>query len=295
VKQFLQKLLIFGLTGTLLFATLFLSTDFLINRPENFQIAPTYSTLIIGHSHSECSLNDSLIDHTLNLSQSGESFFYSYFKVKKLLEANPGIRRIYIEFTNNCITTEMNEWMYSDKYLNYRYPKYSAMMGLGAKYQLFRHNPKAFMNAQPVSVKTKLKYLFLHRSTFIQDADWGNYLPVYHTLAAADSLKMVEKIGALPIGELPEDNLVYLRKLVDLCFEHHIEVSFIRSPQHHAYPLRKNQPIFDSILKKRFFDVRFLDFNDFPILKGEFADLEHLNFAGSTRFSTAMDTLLKAE
>jgi len=237
-------------------------------------------------------MNDTLIGHTLNLSQSGESYFYSYVKVKKLLETNLGIKKVYVEFTNNCIITEMNDWIYAEKYLVYRYPKYSAMMPIEDKFQLVKHNPRSFFKAQPVSVKTKLKFLFSRSGNFVKSANWGGYISLNRVFTSADSVRKVKNFGIKQTIEFSEDNLIYLRKIVDICYTHRVEISFIRSPQHEAYPLFMNEPLLSSILKSRFPDVPYLDYNRFPIPTDGFADLEHLNKLGSTRFSLAMDTVM---
>ena len=292
MKSFLHSLLLFLLVGAILFSGFFKLTDFLINRAENFKLNPEISNVIIGHSHSECSMNDSLIQHTLNLSQSGEAYFYSFVKIRKLLETNPGIKHVYVEFTNNCIITEMNDWLYADKYMVYRYPKYSAMMTLEDKFQLAKHNPRSFFKAQPMSVKTKLKYLFSGSQEFVKTVNWGGYISLDRVFTVADSIRMVELATPKLTNEISEDNLIYLRKIVDLCQDCHVEISFIRSPQHQAYPLLQNEPLHSSILKSRFSDVPYLDYNRFPVPTNGFADLEHLNREGSNKFSLAMDTVM---
>jgi hypothetical protein len=40
------------------------------------------------------------------------------------------------------------------------------------------------------------------------------------------------------------------------------------------------------IRKRHFGDVKFLDFNNFPIKNDEFADFGHLNFKGALKYST---------
>jgi hypothetical protein len=287
--------LLFLLAGVVLCVGFLGGTDYLINRKENFQLNPQHSNLILGHSHSECSMNDALIQHTLNLSQSGEAYFYSFVKIRKLLETNPGIKHVYVEFTNNCIITEMNDWLYADKYMVYRYPKYSAMMTLEDKFQLAKHNPTSFFKAQPMSVKTKLKYLFSGSQEFVKTVNWGGYISLDRIFTTADSIRKVKNFGPQQTIEISEDNLIYLRKIVDVCHDRGVAISFIRSPQHHAYPLLKNEPLLSSILKSRFPEVPYLDFNTFPIPTDGFADLEHLNKNGSTRFSLAMDTVMNGK
>ncbi len=74
----------------------------LINRYfGDFKSKKEFHIIILGHSHSECAYNDSLISGVANFSQSGESYFYTFFKTKKLIEQNPNINTVLIEFSNN--------------------------------------------------------------------------------------------------------------------------------------------------------------------------------------------------
>ena len=61
---------------------------------------------IMGNSHSECAINDSLLaDNYINISLSAEPLFYSVIKARRLLTENKKIDTIIIEFTNNSINT----------------------------------------------------------------------------------------------------------------------------------------------------------------------------------------------
>ena len=92
---------------------------FLLNRHfANFKIKESSRILIVGHSHSECAYNDSLINNVVNFSQSGESYFYTYFKTKKFIEQNPNIQTVLIEFSNNQIAFSMNNWIWAEKYMS---------------------------------------------------------------------------------------------------------------------------------------------------------------------------------
>ena len=294
MRAFLQKFVLFLLFGALIMTASFGVTDMLINKPDNFIINPKYTTLIIGHSHPECSMNDSIIRHSLNLAQSGESYFYSFIKLKKLLESNPNIKRVLVEFTNNCITQEMDTWTYANKYLLYRYPKYSAMMNWDANAELFLHNPKGVINAQSLAIKTKLKYLLTHQDNFVKEADWGKYEGLNHTLTSEDSLKATASYDSMTVTGISEVNLRFLKKITELCKHQNVDIILIRSPQNPSYPLYQNEAVFLDILNKRLPGIKFLDYHNLPIPPDEFADLEHLNAKGSARFSMALDSVLNS-
>lgn len=65
----------------------------------------------------------------------------------------------------------------------------------------------------------------------------------------------------------------------------HKSVFLIRSPQHPLYEYRNNEAEFSRIRERYFSDIKFLDFNNFPLKNDDFADFGHLNFKGALKFS----------
>lgn len=106
MKRFLYKtskfLLITLVTHTILFWGIFLVIKF--KKQSTFgdkrvTISPN-SVLIFGNSHTECAINDSLLDRSyVNLSKSGEHLFFTIKKLEKVLQ-NAGARAVVIEIGN---------------------------------------------------------------------------------------------------------------------------------------------------------------------------------------------------
>jgi hypothetical protein len=66
---------------------------------------------------------------------------YTYFKSKKIIESNPQIKRVYIEFTNNQIyKKDMNEWMWGNTQLQYRIKRYGVILDQEALQLLYDKN-----------------------------------------------------------------------------------------------------------------------------------------------------------
>ena len=62
-------------------------------------------TLIMGNSHAMSSLNDEIIENSVNVAQHSEHYFYTYYKAKKLLSLNPSLKNLIVSFSPN----EVNE------------------------------------------------------------------------------------------------------------------------------------------------------------------------------------------
>lgn len=272
-------------------ALLDIGTSYAINKKCIVKLKPSTKHIIIGHSHPECAYNDSLIPQFQNIASSGECYFYNYQKLKKVLAQNPSIESVWIEYTNNTINEEMNDWVYGDKFILENYPKYSAYLNINEKLFLLSHNPKGFCNVFSVSLKTKINNLCNQQFDMSKN---GGYNALHHSkadslIASTQSLPIIEPNGD---EKLSEKNLAYLSLMINLCNTTHKKIILIRSPQHSHYQGYNNELVFQHILNTRLKNITFIDFSKFPLQANQYADLEHLNSDGATKFSNWFQQLI---
>lgn len=256
----------------------------MIREKSTFSVPAECKSIIVGHSIPEAAYNDSLIPGFKNIASSGESYFYSLPKLQEVLGENPHVENVFIEFTNNQLNENINEWIWSDKYMTYRYPIYSPFLSWSSKLLLIQKNPNAFLKS--------LSFALKHNLSVIKNQDY-NYMPKtggykYISHSIADSL--LQKAESFKGDETADStystySLAYLHKLVEICKDYKKTVYFIRSPQHPLSGCRYNEVLYKRILKEDFKDVKFLDFIDFQLNDDDFADLEHLNYKGARAFS----------
>jgi hypothetical protein len=246
--------------------------------------------LIVGHSHPECAFNDSLIGGVKNYAASGESYFYTYFKTKKIIGENPEMNTVLIEFSNNQIRASKDDWIWNEEYILNRLPKYGAYMDFEAYRLLFTKNPKGLMNAMPALFKYSINQAFGGYKT---QEDIGGYY--YLERNKTDSL--IANINQNTVPENPSNaisayNIKYLHKLIDYLTSLNKRVLLIRSPLHNLYEGYSNEEQFQEIRKTDFSGIEFLDFSKFALENSEFGDLEHLNYKGARKFSLWFNQLL---
>ena len=75
------------------------------------------------------------------------------------IENNKQIKDVFIEFSDTQINNKQDEKIFSDMYLNSRYPTYNAFFDFRDFFQLFLKNRKAVMQAQSVALKQNLIFL----------------------------------------------------------------------------------------------------------------------------------------
>jgi len=107
MRKFLIQIFLFSFSLLSVFLLVIIISNRVIDSKKIFKLPNKINYLILGHSHPECNFNDSLIDNTKNLAQSGELYFYTYLKTRKILADNKQVKAIFLEFTNNEIINNM--------------------------------------------------------------------------------------------------------------------------------------------------------------------------------------------
>lgn len=282
----MMLILFFGITITVIFVK--------INESHNFKINKNFDKLILGHSHPEGALNDSLIEGVKNVSSSGEFYFYTFLKLKKIVKENKQIKTVFLEFTNNQIALDMEAWAVSEEYNLNNLPKYTPVMEFSDYKYIIHKDPNSFLKASTVIFKNNLNFVLKNKKNFILHGRWGGFLPSKECFT--DSLlnsQQIQKKSTKTSEKTTNVNLNFVIKMVKFCNENGIKIYLIRSPQHKEYLGRRNEKQFQEIINNKFSDVLFFDFNDFSLSNYDYRDLEHLNYKGAKKFSLFFDSLLK--
>jgi hypothetical protein len=113
--KFIKKTALF-VSIPLVFIALFIAILELIN----YEIAiaqrldPSITKIFIGDSHMEKAINDSLLENSVNLAQSSESLYFSYYKLKILLEHNPTIKDVYLGFSYHSVSSYYDKFIFGE-------------------------------------------------------------------------------------------------------------------------------------------------------------------------------------
>ncbi|WP_439151223.1 hypothetical protein [Winogradskyella sp.] len=291
MKEFIKKIISFHVIAIIAIVTIVLLVNFVVKSKASFKISDTKTTLILGHSHSACSLNDSIVTNSINLSGSGESYFYNYQKAQKLLSDNNHIKTVFIEFTNNQVDSVMDDWIWSYEKMSYFLPFYSPFMERDEFELLFKNNSTDLLSSYSVATRKNLFRIIKNDYSYIDE------LGGYDATKLSKIDEMIENNRVEPIisssHALSEKNILYLRKMVDLFKINNIEVFLIRSPQHPIYPDTSNEKVFKDVLNNRFNDVPFLDFDAMNFPNSHYLDPQHLNYEGAKDFSILFNDLIQ--
>jgi hypothetical protein len=280
MKSFLLKTLGF-IAVFVAIATALFSTDRLWGR---YEITRPGSVLILGNSHPECSFNDALIPDVVNFAESGEAYFYTYFKGRRLIDRNPSLKRVLIDFSNSAIHDGRDSLIWNDQYLSFRFPTYATLFDAEALDLLLSHNLRGVVENLPFVSKRNVDMLV------------GGRLDHIPTLGGYRSL---DKVMTSPKGMTPyiegwaTENLKYIDRLIAYARARGLEVTFVRTPVHSTEFDPVAEEAFQRLRLERYGDIDFLDFQQFPLADSDFADIGHLNHIGADKFSRWVATLIE--
>ncbi|WP_179006876.1 hypothetical protein [Winogradskyella forsetii] len=292
MKGFIKKIIVFLVLAILVVIGIVIGSNYIAKTQSRFKISEDISTLVLGHSHSQCSVNDSILKNSINLSASGESYFYNYQKLKKVVGANSHIKTVFIEFANNHVDSVMDDWTWGFEKMSFYLPFYSPYMDSEDFNVLLEHNSTDLFASYSIATRKHL-YRILNGNYDLID-DIGSF-------AASKQSKVEELIAKNNFNPtlskshtLSETNLNYLRKMIEFCRENNLRVFLIRSPQHPLYADLSNEALYQNVKNTRFEDVDLLDFDAMQFPNKYYLDLHHLNYKGANQFTTLFNDLLKS-
>jgi hypothetical protein len=185
----------------------------------------------------------------------------------------------------------MNKWIWGDKNMSYRFPKYAPFMKKEEQELLARNNFQNYFLSLSVLLKDNI--IRIKNNDYYFSNKIGGYLWLERN--KTDSLIANIKNNHKPNNSpsISNKNIEYLNKIVRLCKKEKVNIFLVRSPQHKLYSGRINEDYFRNIKDSLFKEIVFLDFNNFSLNNSEFGDLEHLNHYGAKVFSLWFNKLLK--
>ena len=297
MKTVLLKLALFTVIIVTLIAGMVVSSDYLINRRGGKFLSINKDTYFVfaGNSTVECSIDDRLIDHSINIAQAGEAYLYSYAKIKALLKQNEQIRYVFISYSYADLLFEKEEtWLLSDYFMVEKVQYYHYLLDKQEKELLIKSNPAAYLRGV---IKSIVKSFETVARSFTTEGH-GNSIPNFGGYKRLER----DKLNVDPDIETGENEKVrqssnqirYLRMISELCQQRSVKLVLLNPPKHQSY----NGNV-DPDIKQLWLDVRhslpadsLLDLSGFLMPDSCFGDLSHLNYRGAKVFSQHINEIL---
>jgi hypothetical protein len=265
----------------MLFGTLYICSFVTYEIPQEKNI------IIVGDSHTECAINDYIFSRSINLSLSADAYLYSYIKLRKFLSVKKNKKKVILSFHGGSIRKSIDNWIFGERYIRNRIPKYIFMLNINEILLLMRG--KAFFSSLlklPIyHITIIVKYITKKNITY-KDLYIGGYLKL-------DRDELQKNIEILKNTETVQEGyslyqLEYLQNIIQLCKQYNVELILLNSPTY-ASEIYGNKDDLVNYYNCYFSTIKYLDFSDFNLPQYGYGDIEHLNYYGAEIFSQYLE------
>lgn len=226
-QNFIARLLILAVAIVILLFLFVIATTF---KTKTFRVDNTIEEVFMGDSHVRYAVSDSLLNHSANMANSSESTYFSYYKLKQLLQSNPNIKTVYLGFSYHNISA------YYDQYTYGRYsvaPTYFYLLPIKEQLQMikwsFKRLPSFLFNILKSGTKS-----WMNKITF-----QGGFDNPFTNVSARETT-MNERLNFQyyedgKLHSFSHLNLAYFDNIIALCNERNVKLIILNTPLHPYY------------------------------------------------------------
>jgi len=282
MKVFLKKILRFLLILSLGFTFLVIGTKAIVFSTFDFTIPSEKNILILGDSHTQCSMDDNIIANSLNMSESADTYFYSYIKLKNIITYNKQIDTLVLAYAPHNISKTQDKWLVDNSINSFKLPLHFFLFDTEDIMSFISNSPFQTVKYAPLTIKNNLGHLYrVLKKEKINRFGIGGFLALPNKHSEKTKIKKKSKI------EFSTNDVFYLEKIYSYCEKYKIKLILINTPIEQSFEEDS------SILLKKYLEFKndklsnaiLLDCSKIVLKKTFFADKDHLNCQGARFFS----------
>ncbi len=267
----------------------------------DYAIAAETKNVFIGASHFEVGIDDALLNDTANYSVSGMPYYFTYPKVKRILENNKQIEKLFVSLSPIHIGPYGDATLLSDKGLSREeafefFPLMEEYDALGAKrFSLdFVLSYAKYNLGVPFNYMDDLKRTLVSfkRHLSVSDFDFMGKYKVYteNLIKPADLKKKADFYFGDHI-QYSEFTVKAVEKVAALAQQLNVELYIVNMPAYEEFrklvpsEYTDKQKSLMQDLQAKYTNLRYLDYYEYPIDAKGFLDGDHLNIVGAKVFT----------
>ncbi|TXN35970.1 hypothetical protein FVB32_15530 [Flagellimonas hymeniacidonis] len=285
IKKFVITSLKFLIAVILVCVLSFLFNSAYVNI-RGYEIEPHQNILILGDSHTEYAVDDTIFTNSVNLSHSADSYFYSYLKVKRMKQENPQIDTLLLAFSNHNLLSQYDErWLLNPLHIKSKFRIYTDLMSFSDFGFFLKSKPMPVLQGIMEMPKYSIKLLL---KGGIKERDLGSFKPSERNKLAEniERFKKDSNKRTLKYSEIEKSNFF---NIINFCKKNDITVILVSTPIHKVY-LSNEDKMKEFELLYSFYDsklngVTFLDYSFYNIPDSCYQDINHLNRKGAQKFT----------
>ena len=281
MKKFLLNItrFIFTLTGCIF--VLLVATSFISKYLFDFNIPKQKNILVLGNSHPECAINDSILPNVFNLAQGGTGYFYDYIKAREVIANNSQIDTVIIGYTYGDMAKEMDSWFNGKDKIKFKLRNYFFLFNFNDYLALLKANPVEVLYQTPQAIWYNL-YMSYRGYSYLGGF---NYL---ERDKLDEAILRLDNQQPLTSGiEISKYQSVYLQKIYTFCNQNNIVLILLNTPIHPlAEKYRKSlKTNYYKFASQKLPKAILINDSNFKLPESFYADLNHLNFKGAHKYS----------
>jgi hypothetical protein len=275
MKKFILQSVLFCMIPAIIFVVSIIINTIMYDP---YIIDAQVDTLILGDSHAQVAIDDSMHPRIQNMAVSSEGYIYTYAKLKELLKHNPHIKHIVLGFSYHNLSDYYDEYITGEN-AGQVVQKYIDVLDRETIQSLFKKNKTflvlpAFKNALRARNNTPTYLGGFHtykvQLAFVPEVMHGRIKNQYY------EKKRIRGYSAI--------NIKYLAKINELCRESEVQLSLLRTPLHNQYVEEVPElfkEIYSELIKQNGLQV--IDFDELQLKDHHFfRDGEHLGREGAS-------------
>ena len=281
MNQFLKQLGKFFIIPIIAIILLNIVATFILGNSSYYKIESHINEVYVGDSHIRQSVVDSLLINGQNIALNSESFYFTYYRLKKIFESKNNIKTVYLGFSYHSLSDYYDERIYG-KFSNSISPKYFYLLPFSEQVKIFYYNREH--NYLKKIIKNSIKPI-LNNSNF--GGYSNNFVNTKSRKSSIEKRINFQYYTDKNLNEFSKINLRYLEKIIALSKKHKFDLIIIKTPLDSYY--KSKIPIeyinkYDDTIKK--YNLNLIDFENLFIEESLFIpDGDHLSRIGSIKMT----------
>jgi len=296
MRKFISIFFLFLVIPILFVSTIFSIYYYKINKitfPKNID------TVILGDSHTQCSINDSTLTGVANISQRSEEYFLTYNVLKKFIPEKWDVKVVVLGCGFHSFVKQRKDVVTSTQYekkLDRICYHYFTILDFDSKKNIIVGNLYGVLKRMGQVFKNVL-YAVVNNYKEYKKYDFiGKYYRSNYSNLTQETTKSTLNRHYYHAVGFSENQIEYIDRIIQYCEMNNIRLVLVNTPINRQYSEKIPQKFKDNYYKhinKYRHRVVFWDFHDFPLEDSCFGDADHLNFRGATIFTKVIKSELE--
>lgn len=271
------------------------------NQIGRIKVNKNIKVIVCGDSHTQCAINDSLLKHTLNISQNSEPYLATYNVIRTITYTNPQIKTVILGYSYHSLSEVFDEIVYQEKHKVDFYSRYLPILDIESITLIGSHNFTGIIKSFPKSLNFWITLRNLTNSNSINYNNYRFFGEYYSSKKSNCNSKTIKSsinrhyYNGKSVKRFSNIQQKYLLKIIHYCFKNKLKIILLNTPISNKY----HEKIPNKFKKKYYYTIRALekiapliDLHDLQLKNEYFGDGDHINIYGAQVLKSKLDSII---